>query len=214
MTDTTAPQRTPEWIAARLGKVGASRVADIMAKTKSGPSASRANYMAQLIAERLTGVLAESYSNAVMDWGTENEAGARAIYQFMTDREVIETGFVAHPKIAMAGTSPDGLVATSGLVEIKAPNTATHIDTLLGQNVSGKYVQQMQFQMACTGRAWCDFVSYDPRLPVPMQLFIQRVPRDDKLIRELEQGVTEFLTELEQKLAALRARYEPKKEAA
>ncbi len=203
-------QGSPEWIAARLGKVGASRVADLMAKTKSGWGASRANYMAQLIAERLTGQLTETYTNAAMQWGTDTEADARSAYQFETATLVEQVGFVLHPRIAMSGASPDGLIGADGLVEIKCPNTATHIDTLLGQNVPGKYVIQMQWQMACTGRAWCDFASFDPRLPESMQLLVQRVPRDDKHIKELEDGVVEFLAEVDQKVAALRSRYELK----
>ena len=196
-------QGSPEWFAVRLGKVTASRVADVAAKTKSGWGASRANYMAQLIAERLTGEVAESYTNAAMQWGTEKEPDARAAYEFRTDRTVDLVGFVDHPKIKMTGASPDGLVSIDGLVEIKCPNTATHIDTLLGQGAPGKYVTQIQWQLACTGRKWCDFVSYDPRMPENMRLFISRIGRDDQAIGELEKIVTDFLSELDQKAADL-----------
>ena len=136
-------QGTPEWHAIRLGKVTASRVADVMAKTKTGYGASRANYMAELIAERLTGAPAERYTNAAMQWGTDKEPEARALYEFLTDAAVAQIGFVAHPTISMSGASPDGLVGYDGLVEIKCPNTATHIDTLLGVSGPSKYMLQM-----------------------------------------------------------------------
>jgi putative phage-type endonuclease len=206
-------QGSPEWLALRAGKVTASRVADVVARTKTGWGASRANYMAELIAERLTGQPAQSFMNDAMRWGTEKEPEARTAYEFWHDVEVVQVGFVAHPSITMSGASPDGLVGSDGLVEIKAPNTATHLDTLLSQTVPGKYITQMQWQMACTGRAWCDFASFDPRLPTDMQLFVQRVQRDDACIGKLEQDVTEFLAELDAKLAALNALY-GRKEAA
>jgi putative phage-type endonuclease len=206
-------QGSPEWFAARVGKVTASRVADVVAKTKTGWGASRANYMAELIAERLTGESAPSFTNAAMQWGTEKEPDARAAYEFRTDADVVAIGFVDHEKIHMAGASPDGLIGDVGLVEIKCPNTSTHIDTLLGQAVPAKYITQMQWQMACTGRAWCDFVSYDPRMPEAMRLFVQRVERDKELIASLEADVTAFLAEVEKKAAELTARYASKKAA-
>lgn len=200
-------QHSPEWYAARLGKVTASRVADLMAKTKSGYSASRANYMAELICERLTMTQAEKFTNAAMQWGTECEPHARIAYEFLTDREVTETGFVLHGAIADFGASPDGLVGDNGLVEIKCPNTATHIETLLSENIPGKYVTQMQAQMACTGRAWCDFVSFDPRMPADMQIWIRRVERDAAAIADMEDEISTFLADMAQKLDSLRSRY-------
>lgn len=200
-------QGSPEWFAIRCGKVTASRVADVVARTKSGLSASRANYMAELIAERLTGQPAERFSNAAMAWGTEKEPEARSAYEFYRSETVKEIGFVLHPSIDQSGASPDGLVGTDGLVEIKAPNTSTHLDTLLGQMVPAKYVNQMQWQMACTGRQWVDFVSYDPRLPEAMRLFIKRMPRDDKRIHELETEVAAFLLEIAVKLSQLNTLY-------
>lgn len=202
-------QGSPEWHAERLGKVTASRMADVCARTKSGWGASRKNYMAELVAERLTGARAEGFTNAAMQWGTDQEPEARVAYEFYRDATVVEVGFVPHPSIADTGASPDGLVGDDGLVEIKAPNTATHIETLLGGTVPEKYVLQMQWQMACTGRQWCDFASFDPRLPESMRLFVQRVPRDDALVASLEKDVVEFLTELRETVARLRAKYEP-----
>lgn len=196
-------QGSPEWFAARLGKVTASRVADVVRRTKSGFSTSRANYMAELIAERLTGEAAPSFTNAAMQWGTDKEPEARAAYEFRTDTEVVAVGFVIHPDISDSGASPDGLVGADGLVEFKCPNTATHLDALLGQSVDGDYIKQMQWQMACTGRQWCDYVSYDPRMPEHLRLTKARVERDDKAITELEAGVREFLDEMAKKLAKL-----------
>lgn len=196
-------QKTDEWFAARLGKVTASRISDVMAKTKTGYSASRENYMAQLIVERLTNTKAESFSSAAMEWGTNQEPFARAAYEVKTGVLVEEVGFIQHPTIEMAGASPDGTVNLNGLIEIKAPQTATHIDTLLTQKIADKYILQMQFQMACTDRLWCDFVSFDPRMPEKNQIFIKRVERDDKLIKEIEWEITKFLGELTEKLTKL-----------
>jgi putative phage-type endonuclease len=196
-------QGSPEWFAARCGKVTASRVADIIAKTKSGPSASRENYLAQLVCERMTGKPAESYSNAAMLHGTETEPFARAAYESTKDVLVEEVGFVVHPSIEGAGASPDGLVGLFGLVEIKCPNTATHIQTLLDQKVPEKYNTQMQWQMACTSRQWCDFVSFDPRMDEGLQLFIKRVEYDPIYVSQLEKEVIFFLMEVEEKINKL-----------
>jgi putative phage-type endonuclease len=201
-------QGTPEWFAARLGKVTASRVADVIAKTKTGWGASRANYMAELVAERLTGASADKFSNAAMQWGTEQEPEARAAYEFRVGADVLQIGFVPHPIIPMTGASPDGLVGDEGLVEIKCPNTATHIDTLISQSIPGKYVTQMLWQMACTGRQWCDFISFDPRLPPSMRLFVKRLERDEVRIKELEKDIAEFLAEVEHKVNQLVSLYE------
>lgn len=202
-TMTEIIQGSPEWFAARLGKVTASKISDLTAKTKTGWGASRANYMAQLVAERLTGTPGESFTNAAMQWGTEQEPFARESYCAKIGSEVGLVGFVDHPRISMSGASPDGLVGSIGLVEIKCPNTATHIETLLGQSVPGKYISQMQWQMACTGRQWCDFVSFDPRMPSHMQMFVSRVNRDNIAISELESMVVVFLDELAEKVSAL-----------
>lgn len=207
-------QRSPEWFAARLGKVTASRVADVIARTKTGWGASRANYAAQLVAERLTGVAADSYTNAAMQWGCDYEAEARAAYAFYRDAAVTEQAFVGHPTIAMAGASPDGLVGEAGLVELKCPNTATHIQTLLGGTVPEKYVTQMLFQMACAGRQWCDFASYDPRLPESMKLFVKRIERDDAAIAGLEAHVIDFLGEVDETVARLLEQYDAERIAA
>jgi putative phage-type endonuclease len=196
-------QGTDEWFAARLGKVTASRVADVIAKTKTGYSTSRDNYMAQLVCERLTGQKSESFSNAAMQWGTDTEPKAREAYMAARFEIVTEVGFVNHQTIEDAGASPDGFVGDLGLIEIKCPNTATHIDTLLSQTVPSKYNTQMQWQMVCTGRHWCDFVSFDPRLPTELQLFIKRVEYDAVFGAMLEKEVIGFLKELNNKIEQL-----------
>lgn len=200
-------QGSPEWFAARVGKVTASRIADMMARTKTGYGASRVNYAAELVAERLTGASAERYQNDAMRWGTATEPQARAAYEFYRDAAVEEVGFVDHPKIMMAGASPDGLVGTDGLLELKCPQTATHIETLLGGSIPGKYALQMQFQMACTGRKWCDFASFDPRLPAKMSLFVCRLERNDAEIVGIETEVRAFLAEIDATVSKLTGLY-------
>lgn len=202
-------QGSIEWREQRCGLVTASRVADVIARTKSGWGASRANYMAELVAERLTGVPAQGFTNAAMQWGTDTEPHARAAYQFEVNQRVEPAPFVLHPTIGDTGASPDGFVGADGLIEIKCPNTATHIETLLTGAVPGKYATQMQWQMACTGRAFCDFVSFDPRMPDTMSLFIKRLDRDEAVIASLETDVIEFLAELRLTVHRLRSKYEP-----
>jgi putative phage-type endonuclease len=191
-------QRTPEWFAARLGKVTASKIADVMASGRAGaPSVTRANYLAQLLCERLTGRPTEGFTSDAMQHGTDNEPIAINAYEMAQDVIVSPIGFVDHPSIAMSGASPDGLVGEDGLIEVKCPNSATHLATLKNGSIDGRYVKQMQWQMACTGRAWCDFVSFDPRMPDHMQLHIQHVRRDDEMIAQIETAVCEFLVELD-----------------
>ena len=197
-------QGSEAWHALRCGKVTASRVADVIARTKTGYGASRANYMAELIVERLTGAPAERFQNDAMRWGNEKEPEARELYAFVCDCSVEQVGFVPHPKIVLAGASPDGLVGDLGLVELKCPTTATHIDTLRSRTIPGKYATQMLWQMACTGRSWCDFASFDPRCPAHLRLFVKRLHRDDKIISELEREVRAFLAELDAAVEELR----------
>ena len=198
-------QRTEEWFNARLGKVTASRIADLMAKTKSGYSASRDNYMAQLTIERLTQKPTEGYTNAAMQWGTDQEPFARAAYETKTGQLVTEVGFIVHPEIDQAGASPDGLVGDEGMVEIKCPESKTMIETLLSDKVPDKYFKQMQWQMACTVRKWCDYVVFDPRMPENLQLCIRRVERDDYIIDEIKTEINKFLAELDIQVGKLRA---------
>lgn len=190
-------QRSSKWFEARLGKATASRFNDLMRRTKSGYSSARQNYMAELVAERLTGGRYDNYTSKAMEWGIETEDSARLAYEFESGNTVEETGFHEHTNMA-AGASPDGLVGIDGLVEIKCPNTATHIDTYIKQSLPNKYLAQVQGQMWITGRQWCDFVSYDPRLPDHLQLVIIRVDRDDNYIARLGTTVGQFLDELDE----------------
>lgn len=198
-------QGSPEWFEQRRGKVTASRIADIMAKTKSGYSTSRQNYLMQLLCERLTGKVEESFKSAAMQRGNDLEPEARNWYQLETGEIVEQVSFIDHPNINDAGASPDGLVGTEGLIEIKCPNTATHIETLRSKKPSDRYYKQMQWQMACTGRKWCDFVSFDNRLPDNLAYFCVRIDRNEEVIAEIEQEVTAFLLELDVTQAELNA---------
>jgi len=198
-------QRTEEWFAARLGKVTASRVADVLAKIKSGESASRKNYKMELVVQRLTNKVGESFTNAAIEWGTEQEPFARMAYEAHTGTFVKEDGFVDHPTIEGFGCSPDGIVG-EGLIEIKCPNTANHIETVLENKAPSKYIPQMQCQMACTGAKWCDFVSFDPRVPEDLQLFVVRVDRDQEYIDAMEVEVKQFLSEVLDLFNQLKAR--------
>ncbi len=198
-------QGTDEWKMLRLGKVTASRVKDIVATTKTGYSTSRDKYMTQLLLERLTNTVAESYSNDAMSWGTEQEPFARAAYEAAKSVMVDQVAFVNHPTIEMAGASPDGLVNDDGLVELKCPMSHTHLESLLG-GLDDQYKVQVQWQMACTGAKWTDLCSFDPRFPAELQLVIKRFERDDAYIATLEKEVIKFLTELDDKLNKVKSR--------
>ncbi len=203
-------QGTEAWLKLRLGKVTASKIADLMARTKTGWGASRENYKAQLVVERLTGCVQDSYCNSAMQWGTLTEPEARQAYSEHMLCNVNEVGFVDHPTIENAGCSPDGLVDEEGLCELKCPESKTHINTLLGQAFADRYVKQALWQLACLPeRQWVDLVSYDPRLPDSMRLFVQRVPRDDEHIAEIEREVTAFLAEIDETVARLNSAYAP-----
>lgn len=201
-------QGTEGWFADRLGKVTASRLADVLAKTKTGYSASRTNYMTQLVLERITQTRAESYSNAAMAWGTEQEPFARAAYEAQTGQMVEEVGFIPHPTIEAAGASPDGLVG-DGMVEIKCPSSSTALEVWLthsqgGNPVDAKYYAQMQWQMRCADRPWCDYVVFDPRMPAKAQLFIFRVERNEDWLKIAEDEVRQFLAETDAKVKSLK----------
>ena len=189
-------QGTPEWFAARCGKVTASRLGDVLAKIKSGEAAVRRNYRAQLISEQLTGVPVESFSSAAMQWGKDIEPQARAAYEAVSGNIAMEVGFIPHQHL-MTGASPDGLIEEDGGIEIKCPNTATHIDTLL-KGMSPEHLPQIQGAMWITGRQWWHFVSFDPRLPERLQLYVQRVERDQDYIDSLAKEVVLFLGEIDQ----------------
>ena len=206
MIDLEIKQGTEEWHQIRLGKVTASRVSDVMSKIKSGESAGRKNYKMDLVVERLTNTPTSSFTNAAMAWGTETEPLARMAYEVHSGNFVETVAFIQHPSIEWFGCSPDGLIGSEGNLEIKCPNTSTHIDYLLAGVPPAKYVPQMQTQMACTGRLWTDFVSYDPRLPPELQLFVVRLDRDETYIQQIEDEVKQFLDEVKQIYSQLKAR--------
>lgn len=190
-------QGSKEWLELRLGKVTASRIADVLAKGKSGEALSREDYRYELVVQRLTGDPGESFTNAAMEWGTATEPQARIAYEAQADVFVEQVPFVLHPTIEWFGCSPDGLIGDKGLLEIKCPNSKTHIKYLNAGKPPAKYVPQMQCQMAVTGRQWCDFVSFDPRLPGDLQLFVVRLDRDEDYIKSMEAEVVKFLSEVE-----------------
>jgi putative phage-type endonuclease len=200
-------QRSTEWYAARCGSLGASQLNEALATTKNGWGASRENLKNRIIAERLTGSPTETFQNAAMIWGVETEDQARKAYESETGTFVEEMGIAFHPDLKHTHASPDGLVGEDGLIEIKCPNTTTHIETLKSEKVPAKYMNQMLWQMRCTDRAWCDYVSFDPRLPAHLQLFVKRVERDDAAIAELEAKVGEFLAEVEGEIEQLNRRF-------
>ena len=196
-------QGSDEWLAERAGKVTASALSNVMmAKTTAGYQ----NYMAQLICERLTGKPVETFKSAAMEHGTETEPQARAFYELETGHDVTECGFIPHPTIEGAGASPDGLIGDDGLVEIKCPQPAKHIRNLTGGTIDKGYMLQMQFQMECTGRRWCDFVSFNPDFPDDLQMHITRVDYDAKAAAEIVAAVTAFQADMAEKLAALTTR--------
>lgn len=194
-------QRTDDWFAARLGKVTASRIADVCAK---GKGATRDNYMAQLICEILSQKPTESFTTPAMQWGIDQEPHARAAYSAKTGNLVDEVGFIDHPEIEGAGASPDGVVEEDGLIEIKCQSLANSLDFILTEKIPSRYRMQMQWQMACTAREYCDFVSYDPRLPEHLQLKVVHVERDQEEIDFLEGEVKAFLAEMNEKLEKLK----------
>jgi putative phage-type endonuclease len=194
-TISTPGQETDEWIAARIGKLTASRMVAVIGRKKNGEwLEARENYMIELMAERWTGMAIDSYLSQAMLWGIETEPAARKAYEQAIGEEVTKTGFIDHPKIPMCGASPDGLVGYDGLVEIKCPETKTHIGYLMERAVPEKYLPQMHWQLACSGRRWCDFVSFDPRMPVGLKLFRVRLERDERQIIAYENDAKAFLS--------------------
>jgi len=197
-------QLSQEWFEARLGKVTASRVSDVLATRKGQESTVRAKYKLQLATERLTNKKTDTYMNQAMQDGIEREPMAREIYEKLKDVTVEEVGFVQHPAIERAGASPDGLVGDDGIIEIKCPIETTHTTNLLERKLPSKYKPQVQFQLATTGRQWCDFISYNPNFEPRLQLMVVRVERDNEYIEMLEVKIKEFLNEVEDMIKTLK----------
>jgi putative phage-type endonuclease len=205
MTASLSEQRSEAWFEERLGKATASRFSDVLAKTKSGPSASRQNYLLQLVCERLTHKKQEDFSTPAMQWGIDNEPNAKAAYEYFQGRSVVETGFLVSPEHPWVGGSPDGLIGGEGLIEIKCPMTAAHITTVR-HGMPSKHAPQVQGLLWISGRAWCDFVSFDPRLPPGLDLYVQRITRDDEYIQVLSTEILTFLDEVDSVWSDLRDR--------
>jgi hypothetical protein len=205
-------QHSQEWWDARLGKVTASRIGDLMArnqprkgKTVGEWSAKRNNYLAEKVAERVTGKPRDRKKVASLDHRLELEPDARAAYEFYYERDVVTAGFIDHPRIPYAGASPDGLVDTKGGVEIKCLDPEGHIELITAGGIDQDYLYQCQFGMACTDRLWWDFVAFCPEMPEEGNLWVQRIDRDDDLIASIESHVIEFLAEVDQKVAKVLA---------
>ncbi|MDM9991540.1 lambda exonuclease family protein, partial [Bartonella henselae] len=197
-------QRTAEWFQARLGKVTASNIYNVLSKTAKGtPTSKYEEYKIKLMTERLTEEISQSYLTPAMQWGIEHEEDALKEYAIIYDTEVIKCGFIQHPTIEMAGASPDGLIGEEGLVEVKCPHSTKHLRFYMDGTIKPEYKAQMQFQMACTGRQWCDFVSYDPHFvgrSLRLRMKIKRIHRDEKQIEQINQAVEIFLEEIEQEM--------------
>ena len=223
MITVTEDQRTDEWLQARAGKVTASRFKDVLSRNKptaaqakagepGNPSADRTRYLWQIVTERLTGQPVQMPDAAPLRWGRENEDAARTAYLFTSSAKLTETGFVAHPTLA-CGASPDGLLSDDsdpdgmfGLIEIKCPwNTQVHLETWLN-GMPEDHQAQIQGQMWLTGRTWCDFVSFDPRMPADLQLYVQRVKGDPEFQARLEREIIAFSAEADEIVSRLRAK--------
>lgn len=191
------------WAKLRCGYVTASRAGDVIAVVKKGEAAPRKNYRTELICERLTETPYPQIVTRDMQWGLDQEPFARAAYELHAGVLVETCGFVLHPQIARFGASPDGLVGDNGLIQIKCPTTKTHLEWMMAKTIPLDHIPQMLAELSCTGREWADFVSYDPRLPEHLQLFVLRYQRDEKLIIALEKEVVHFNRELEQVMQSL-----------
>lgn len=209
-------QGEDSWLHARRGIITASRLADVLnynqptaAQKKEGhakgkESQKRADYRIELIAERLTGKSEERFVSYDMKWGTKYEPEARSAYEMAVDQFLDRVGFVLHPTMGFAGASPDGLSGKDGGAEFKCPKSTTHLEWMLAGVVPEEYIPQMMWEMACCERKWMDFVSFDPRMPEELQLFIIRLPRDDAKIAEMEAEVKKFEGEIVEQLTKLR----------
>jgi putative phage-type endonuclease len=175
-----------------------------MAKTKTGPSASRNNYLIELALQRVTGAVEQGYTNDAMQHGIDEEPYARVAYEVHTNTFVDQVPFVEHPTIEWFGCSPDGLIDKNGMVEIKNPQSSTHWATIKSDEIPTKYYIQMMAQLSCTGREWNDFVSHDRRMPKRSQLYVKRLYRDDKYIAEMENEVKRFLEEVENEVESMK----------
>ena len=201
---TTCEQGSPEWLAMRLGKVTASRIKDVLANGRgNAPSKMAESYMMELVAERLTGESKPFFENDAMRWGTEKEEEARAVYSIKNSRfDIEEVAFIEYSEFI--GVSPDGLVGDDGLIEIKCPNTTTQLKRALSDNYSKDYKAQIQMQLWVSGRDWCDFVSFDPRLDCAAGYLEQRVYRDEEFIEDMKAKTYQFVENISELINKLK----------
>lgn len=202
-------QHTPEWWADRCGKATASRMGDLTRTLKKGGwAADRQNYLREKVAERVTGKNRDRRKVASLDHRLELEPDARAAYEFYYDTEIKLVGFVDHPRIPMAGCSPDGLVGDEGGVEIKCCDSEGHLDIITAEAIDPDYLYQIHFNIACTDRQWWDFIAFNPDMPEEGKLWVKRIERDETIIAWMEQAVIDFNAEVDRKvdeaLAAMR----------
>ena len=191
-------QNDAEWTWARTGRITASRMCDVMATLKrGGEAASRRDYRAELIAERLTGRAEDHYVSKEMKFGAEQEPFARTAYEIKTENTVDQVGFIFHPRLDFTGASPDGLIGQDGRLELKCPKTTTHLAYMMAGTVPEGYQYQMLWNMACAERGWWDFASYDPRMPEKLRIFIVRMLRDEARIDEIEREVLKLNSEVQ-----------------
>jgi len=197
-------QQTPEWLKARIGKCTGSRVKDALSFLKNGqPSQKRKDYLTDVVTERLTGFAVEHYVTPAMQWGIDTEEYASSAYEVVSGNDVEEVGIAEHPSIPMFSASPDRYVGNDGIVEIKCPITTTHVEWMMAGLIPEEHLWQLTAEMACSGRKWVDFVSFDPRLPPRNQVFIRRLLRDEERIAFMEAGVIQFLSEVDAMVAKL-----------
>ena len=200
----SAAQGTAAWFYARVGCCTASRFDDVIAKKKDGkPTAQRKNYLMELVIERLTGQPSDHWTSAAMQWGTDQEQLSRMAYEAATGAMLQAVGFIKHPTLPAVGATPDGLIDEDGGFESKSPfNTANHIYTIL-DGMPTEHMAQVQGGMWVTGRKWWDFQSFDPRLPEPLNRYVQRIERNEDYIKQLAEEVIAFNAEVEAMLKRL-----------
>lgn len=197
-------QNTPEWLNLRLGKCTGSRVKDALQLLRNGePGAKRKNYLIELVTQRMTGFAVDHYVSDAMIWGSEQEKYARAAYEVVTGNDVDLVGMYVHPNIADFSSSPDGIIGADGLVEIKCPQSTTHVEWMFDGVVPEEHKLQLYAEMACSERQWVDFVSFDPRLLPRHRVLIKRLERDDVVIAAMEKGIKEFLFDVESAIKEL-----------
>ena len=192
----TAEQRTAQWLQERVGHCTASNFHSVLDRTKTGTEgAKRRNYRAKLTVERIINEPVSGFVNAAMEWGTAQESQARMAYEARTGAMIEEVGFIHHPTLKWVGGSPDGLIGKDGMIECKCPfEPAVHVSVLLTKEC--EHLPQIQGLLWITGRQWCDYVSYDPRMPAGLEIYVQRITRDDKFIADLTTAVIAFLAEV------------------